>query len=62
MVFVREDISWKLISDEALFIEGMFIELNFRKKKWLLCCSYSPNKNISDHLEISRRNLDLYSA
>ena len=63
MVFVREDISSKLISDETLCIEGMFIELNFRKKKWLLCCSYNPNKNtISDHLEILRRNLDLYSA
>ena len=63
MVFVREDISSKLISDETLCIEEMFIELNFRKKKWLLCCSYNPNKNtISDNLEILRRNLDLYSA
>ena len=62
MVFVREHISSKLISDETLSIEGMFIELNFCKKKWLLC-SYNPNKNtISDHLEILRRNLDLYSA
>ena len=63
MVFVREGISSKLISNETLCIEGMFIELNFRKKKWLLCCSYHPNKNIiSDHLEILRRNSDLYSA
>ena len=29
----------------------------------LLCCSYNPKKNsVSDHLEILRRNLDLYSA
>ena len=63
MVFVREDISSKLISDETLCIEEMFIELNFRKKKWLLCCSNNPNKNtISDNLEILRRNLDLHSA
>ena len=41
----------------------MFIELNFRKKKWLLSCAYNPSKTtISDHLEILRRNLDLYSA
>ena len=33
MVFVSKDISSKLISDETLCIEGMFIELNFRKKK-----------------------------
>ena len=32
MAFVREDISSKLISDETLCIEGMFIELNFHKK------------------------------
>ena len=63
MVFAREDIPSKLISKETLDIEGIFIELNFRKKKWLLSCSYNPNKNtITDHLEILRRNLDLYSA
>ena len=33
MAFVREDISSKLISDESLCIEGMFIELNFCEKK-----------------------------
>ena len=63
MVFVREDIPSKLISKETLDIEGIFIELNFRKKKWLLSCSYNSNKNtITDHLEILRRNVNLYSA
>ena len=63
MVFVREDIPCKLISKETVDIEGIFIELNFRKKKWLLSCSYNPNKStITDHLEILKRNLDLYSA
>ena len=63
MVFVREDITAKQIFNETLNIEGLFIELIFRKKKWLLSCSYNPNKKlISDHLEILRRNLDLYSA
>ena len=52
MAFVREDISSKLISDETLFTETMFIELSFPKKKWLLYSFYNPNKNIiSDHLE-----------
>ena len=63
MVFVREDIPSKVISKETLSIEGMFIELNFRKKKWLVSCSYNPNFNtITDHLEILRRNLGLYSV
>ena len=44
-------------------IEALFIELNFRKKKWLLSCSYNPNKNnISNHLQRLRNSLDLYSA
>ena len=44
-------------------IEGIYIELTLRKKKWLLSCSYNPNKNkISNHLEALRRSLDLYSA
>ena len=48
------------MSSEAKTTEGIFIELNFRKKKWLLSC---PSKsNIISHLEHLRRNLDLYSA
>ena len=63
MVFVREDIPSKVISQETLSIEGMFTELHFRKKKWLLSCSYNPYlKTITDHLEILRRNLNLYSV
>ena len=62
MVFVRENIPSKVISRETFSIEGMFIELNFCKKEWLLSCSYNPNFNtITGHLEILRRNLDLYS-
>ena len=45
MVFVTEDLPFKVISKETSSIEGMFIELNFRKKNWLLRCSYNPNFN-----------------
>ena len=45
MVFVTEDLPSKVISKETSSIEGMFIELNFRKKNWLLRCSYNPNFN-----------------
>ena len=63
MVFVREDITAKFLSFEDKPIEALFIELNFRKNKWLLSCSYNPNKNnISDHLQRLRNSLDLYSA
>ena len=43
--------------------QDIFIELNFREKKWLLSGSYNPSKsNIISHLEHLRRSLDLYSA
>ena len=39
--------------------EGTFVELNFRKKKILLCCSYKPHMNlISNHLNILKKLLD----
>ena len=63
MVFVREDIPVKFLSSENKPIEAFFFELNFHKKKWLVCCSYNPSKNnISSHLEALRRSLDIYSA
>ena len=43
--------------------EYFFVEINLRKKKWLLCCSYNPHKNsISTHIDFLRRELDLHSS
>ena len=59
MVFVREDITAKLLSFEDEPIEALFTELNFWKKKWLLSCSYNPNKNnILNYLQRLRNSLD----
>ena len=54
LLFIREDIPTKVIRITPLKdFEGIFVELNFRKKKFLLCCSYNPHKNlISNHLNI----------
>ena len=54
ILFIRGDIPRKLISITPLKdFEGIFVELNFRKKKILLYCSYNPHKNlISNHLNI----------
>ena len=63
LVYVQENIPAKLLSPEVKTIEGIFIELNFRKKKWLLNCSYNPSKsNIISHLEHLRRSTDFYFA
>ena len=60
LLFIREDIPTKIISITPLKdFEGIFVELNFRKKKVLLCCSYNPHKNlISNHLNILGKILD----
>ena len=42
LVYVREGIPSKLILTSKS-IEGMFIEINIRKKNWLICYSYNPN-------------------
>ena len=54
LLFIRQDIPTKIISITPLKdFEGIFVELNFRKKKIILCCSYNPHKNlISNHLNI----------
>ena len=41
LVFIRDDILSKLVESQ-MKIEGFFIELNLRRKKWLLYCSYNP--------------------
>ena len=61
-VFVREDISFLVLSLNKS-IESLFTELIVRKKKWLFCCTYNPNRNnISSHLDLLIKTLDLYSA
>ena len=63
LVYVREDIPSKLIPMQNSSIEGLFIELNLRSKKWLSACSYNPHRSlISEHLSITGKNLDLFSA
>ena len=41
----------------------MFVKINLRKKKWLLSCSYNPQKSeIRKHLGATGKNLDSYSS
>ena len=44
LLYVREDIFSTMLITE-LFLEGFCIEIKIRKKKWLLVCTYNPNKN-----------------
>ena len=63
LVYVRDDIPSKLlnISYVPCDTKCLAIEINLRKAKWLLICSYNPHKNnFSNHLmnlsEIIYRN------
>ena len=40
LVYVREDIPCKHIPMKKCTIEGFFLELNLRIKKWVISCSY----------------------
>ena len=64
MLYIREDIPSRLIEKKLRNnSEYFFVEMNLRKKKWLLCCSYNPHKNsISTHIDFLRRELDLHSS
>ena len=51
MIFVSEDIHSKLVSKHTLpdDIEGMFIEINLRKTKWLILGTYHPPNQPDDY-------------
>ena len=62
LAFIREVIPAKLIESQ-MKIEGFFIELNLRRKKWLLCCSYNPKySQISHHLNEIGKDLDVLTS
>ena len=44
-LYVRKDISAKLLSHDFPSAESFFIEINLHKKKWLINCSYNPHKS-----------------
>ena len=61
-LYIQEDIPFTLLTSD-MSIESFSIEINIRKKKWLLVCTYNPNKNlISNHLKEIGKNLDNFSS
>ena len=63
LLYVSEDISSKLLGVETSPTEGFSVEINLRKKKWLLCYFYNPNKNNTHfHLENLTKSLVLPSS
>ena len=62
MLYIREDIPAKLVSSANLPVESFNVEIDFRKQKWLINCSYNPKKSLlKQHLEALRKDIDIYS-
>ena len=64
MNFIRDDISIRVLTKHVFpdDIEGLFIELNFRKPKWLLFGTYHPpTQSDSYYFNNLDKILDLYS-
>ena len=49
IILIRNDIPCKLLkTDNNCNLEGLFVEINLRKRKWLLFGGYNPHKSQSD--------------
>ena len=57
IIFIRDTFSSKILEKHIFpnHVEGIFVELNFRKCKWLLCGTYQP---LSQSDEYFFNNLD----
>ena len=60
LLYIRDDIPSRLLSNSNK-TESIFAEINFRKKKWLICASYNPHKsNISNYMHPLGKGPDNY--
>ena len=62
LLYIRGDIPSQLLNCiSKTGIETIYVEINLRKRKCFLNCSYNPNKNfISHHLECLNRIMDKF--
>ena len=64
IIYVREDIPSKQLNKHILpdDIEALFLEINFRKSKWLLCGTYHPPSQPDQYFfDNINKGLDTYS-
>ena len=63
LLYVRDKIIVLALNRYSLppHIEILFFELNLRNRKWLVCCSYNPHKNlIKDYLRVLTEGIQFY--
>ena len=63
LLYSKEDVLSRLLNSKSKTgIETISVEINLRKRKWFLNCSYNSNKNLlSNHLECLNRIMDEFS-
>ena len=63
LLYIKEDIPSSLLNSKSKTgTETISVEIDLRKRKWFLNCSYNPNKNLlSNHLECLNRIMDEFS-
>ena len=62
MLYFREDKPSRLLTKykPPENVEHLFVEINMRRRKLLLCCTYNPHKNnIPNHLHRLNKGLDV---
>ena len=63
IIYIREDIPYRELKNhpQSIHLEGIFLEINLRKSKWLLFGGYNPKKsNIDTFLGYVGEVLDYY--
>ena len=63
MLYVRQDIQSQLLSsnEQDSEIENIFVEINLRSKKWLICGTYNPKtSHIKNYLQILSQRFNQY--
>ena len=63
MLYVRQDIPSKLLSNNEQDgeIKNIFVEINLRSKKWLICGTYNPKtSHIKNYLQILSLRFNRY--
>ena len=65
IIYVREDVLTKTLTKHNLpgDIEGIFLEIYFRKSKWLLCEIYHPPSQTDQYFfDNTDKALDIYCS
>ena len=65
LLYIRNNIPHNFLINLKISenLDGVFVELNFSRKNWLVCCSYNRQKlNITKHLDVIEKTPDLYSS